>query len=154
MSPQLETLSPGYVYVCVWICLCGAQMGLYEEYWSSSLLYKGAEGMKNRLWRRDVCIFINTNTQKSFYLFGSLFQTLLLWVFTVCATLHANRGEKTVHFNRDWFQVFFSPLLLGLLVTRAMRSRASRSSSSLLCFSSLSSCSRNFSWERVSLVWL
>ncbi len=62
--------------------------------------------MKNRLWRRDACIFINTNTQKSFYLFGSLFQTLLLWVFAVCATLHANRGEKTVHFKRRLFLVF------------------------------------------------
>jgi len=31
MSPQLESLV-SRVYVCVWICLCGAQMGLYEEY--------------------------------------------------------------------------------------------------------------------------
>lgn len=110
MSPQLESLVSR---VCVWICLCGAQMGLYEEYWSSSLLYKWAEGMKNRLWR-DACIFINTNTQKSFYLFGSLFQTLLLWVFAVCATLHANRGGKKQYiWNGDWFLVFFSSFVVS-----------------------------------------
>lgn len=52
MSPQLGSfVSRVCVYVRVWSCLCGAQMGLYEEHWLSSLLYKRAEGMENRLWR-------------------------------------------------------------------------------------------------------
>lgn len=46
---------------------------------------------------------LKTNTQKSLYLFGSLFQTLLLWVFAVWATLH----KKQYISNGDRLLMFF-----------------------------------------------